>query len=255
MLSILIPAFNAEKYIGAAIDSAAAQTVDGGTEILVCDDGSTDATAAIVREKMNHIRGLKVFRLGVNQGVSAARNRLIGEVDMQAGFVTFLDADDVLVDQAYQPGLKILRDAPDVQMTFGRMRVVPTHDLDDGKSLLTQYPLLPGVSLSTGVFRSAVIRRVGLFDLSFSHGEDIDYLLRIKEICADIVTHDDLVLYYRRHTANATSNHTAMKRGFMRALLLHAKRRKADPCLMSGEGMFRLVEPAVLEKVFKLYGT
>ena len=115
MLSIVIPVFNAAKYIGAAIASAVLQRVDGGSEILVCDDGSTDATAAIVRGKMQHIPGLKLFSMGSNQGVCAARNKLLGEIDPLAEFVAFLDGDDVLVDQAYQPALKFLREAADVQ--------------------------------------------------------------------------------------------------------------------------------------------
>ena len=254
MLSILIPAYNAEKYISAAIASAAAQMVDGGMEILVCDDGSTDATAAIVREKIQHIQGLKLFRLESNQGVCAARNALLGQIDPQAGFVAFLDADDVLVDHAYQPGLKILRDAPDVQMTFGKMRIVPTHDLELGGSILAQHPVVPGATLSAGIFRKALIDRVGMFDPSFTQGEDIDYLLRTREICAEIVTHNDPVMYYRRHDANATSNLAAMRSGFLRALMLHAKRRKADPRLMTGAGMFRMVEPDILEKAFNHYG-
>ena len=254
MLSILIPAFNAAKYIGATIASAVLQRVDGGSEILVCDDGSTDATAAIVRGKMQHIPGLKLFSMGSNQGVCAARNKLLGEIDPLAEFVAFLDGDDVLVDQAYQPALKFLREAADVQMTVGKMQVVPTHVLDRGGAQLAEHPVTTGVTLSACVFRKSLIRRVGLFDLSFTQVEDIDYLLRIREICTEIVMHDDPVLYYRRHDANATSNLTAMRSGFMHALLLHAKRRKADPRLMTGGGMFRLVDPEMLEKAFKLYG-
>jgi glycosyltransferase involved in cell wall biosynthesis len=243
VLSILIPAYNAEKYIAAAIDSAAGQQIDGGREILVCDDGSTDRTAQIVRAKMRDIPGLKLFALDHNQGVCAARNRLLAEIDPQTDFVTFLDADDVLVENAYQPGLQIMRDRPEVQMTYGKIYIVPTHLLSQGRPLAENPACQPAVTLSAGVFRKALIDQIGRFDHSLVQGEDMDFLLRISEVCDQIVLHNHPILYYRRHATNVTLNIRAMRSGVMRALMLHANRRKANPALFHGKALFRPLDP------------
>ena len=246
MLSILIPAYNAERYIGAALDSALSQQVDGGTEILVCDDGSTDRTADVVRAKMRNHPQLKLFSLGTNQGICATRNRLLAEVSPQAQFLAFLDADDVLVDDAYQPGLQILQAQPAAQMTYGKVLIVPSHHLSQGRPLAANPAPQPGLTLASGIFRKGLVDRVGVFDLSLKQGEDTDFLLRISEITKQIVLHDEPLFYYRRHRTNTTLNSADMRRGFLRVVMLHANRRKADPALFSGVHLFRPGDPAVM---------
>jgi glycosyltransferase involved in cell wall biosynthesis len=90
MVSILVPCFNAERWIAETLDSALAQTW-ANTEIIVVDDGSTDGSAEIVETYAN--RGVKLIRQ-VNAGVSAARNRAFAESNGE--FIQHLDADDIL---------------------------------------------------------------------------------------------------------------------------------------------------------------
>jgi glycosyltransferase involved in cell wall biosynthesis len=90
LISILIPAFNAERWIGEAIDSAKDQTWPR-REIIVVDDGSSDRTLAIAR---GHEAGwIKVVGQD-HAGSAAARNRALRQA--QGGFIQWLDADDVL---------------------------------------------------------------------------------------------------------------------------------------------------------------
>jgi len=89
LVSVMMPAYNAERYIGQAIESVLAQRYSHW-ELIVVNDGSSDGTAGIVA-------GYKDPRIRVfhqkNQGESAARNRSLDE--MRGQFVAFLDADDV----------------------------------------------------------------------------------------------------------------------------------------------------------------
>lgn len=87
-ISVVIPLYNKEKYIRRAVDSVLGQTCQG-FELIVVNDGSTDRGPAIVRE-YNDPRICLIDQ--ENRGVSAARNRGIGEA--RGEFVTFLDADD-----------------------------------------------------------------------------------------------------------------------------------------------------------------
>ncbi|MCW5771647.1 MAG: glycosyltransferase, partial [Rhodospirillaceae bacterium] len=70
-ISVVIPAYNAERYLGAAIDSILAQTV-GRMEIVVVDDGSTDGTRAVAESFAD--RGVVVKPVPARRGIGAARN-------------------------------------------------------------------------------------------------------------------------------------------------------------------------------------
>jgi len=88
LVSVIVPAYNAERFLGRALRSALEQTY-GRLEIIVVDDGSTDRTAEIAR-------GIPDGRLRYlhqpNQGQGPARNR--GIRDSRGAYITFLDADD-----------------------------------------------------------------------------------------------------------------------------------------------------------------
>jgi glycosyltransferase involved in cell wall biosynthesis len=89
LVSIIIPCWNAESYVGAAIESALSQTYPT-VEVIVIDDGSTDGSMEVIRSFGKHIR----CETGPNRGASAARNR---GLDLSRGkLIQFLDADDVL---------------------------------------------------------------------------------------------------------------------------------------------------------------
>jgi glycosyltransferase involved in cell wall biosynthesis len=90
LVSILIPAYNAEEWIADAIQSAIAQTWDC-KEIIVVDDGSTDQTLAVARKFEEN--GVRVFTQQ-NQGAAAARN--LAFTLSQGDFIQWLDADDLL---------------------------------------------------------------------------------------------------------------------------------------------------------------
>lgn len=89
LVSIIIPCYNAESFIGEAIESALAQTYPN-VEVIVIDDGSTDGSLGVIRTFGDRIR----WESGPNRGGCAARNR---GIELAAGeWVQFLDADDLL---------------------------------------------------------------------------------------------------------------------------------------------------------------
>jgi glycosyltransferase involved in cell wall biosynthesis len=92
-VSIIIPAYNAEQFLGAAIDSALAQSLPAA-QVIVVDDGSTDGTAAVAERYGDAVWCLRQ----ANAGVAAARNRAAREAS--ADWLLFLDADDLLLPRA-----------------------------------------------------------------------------------------------------------------------------------------------------------
>src|SRR5262245_14900968 len=90
LVSVVIPCYNAERFLAETLESAFAQTYPH-TEIIVVDDGSTDGSAKLIKDYGDRVKA----ELGANRGGSAARNR--GTALARGEFIQFLDADDVLV--------------------------------------------------------------------------------------------------------------------------------------------------------------
>lgn len=102
LVSILIPAYNAEQWIAETLESALAQTWPH-KEIIVVDDGSKDRSFEIA--KTFEPRGLKVISQQ-NRGASAARNRALQEA--QGDFIQYLDADDLLAPDKIERQIQLL---------------------------------------------------------------------------------------------------------------------------------------------------
>ena len=92
LISVIIPAFNAERYIGQALESVASQTYQNW-EILVTNDGGTDDTLRIVAEfAQKNSQPVRVLEHEQNSGLSAARNTAMRAA--RGEYIAFLDADD-----------------------------------------------------------------------------------------------------------------------------------------------------------------
>jgi glycosyltransferase involved in cell wall biosynthesis len=102
LVSILIPAFDSERWIAQTLESALAQTW-ARTEVIVVDDGSTDQTLAIAKRFAS--RRVKVVRQG-NQGASGARNTAFSFA--QGDYIQWLDADDLLAPDKVQKQVEAL---------------------------------------------------------------------------------------------------------------------------------------------------
>jgi glycosyltransferase involved in cell wall biosynthesis len=92
LVSIVIPCWNGEQFIGEAIESALSQTYPD-VEVIVIDDGSTDASLKVIKSFGNRVR----WESGPNRGACGARNR--GLQLARGGFIQFLDSDDLLKPQ------------------------------------------------------------------------------------------------------------------------------------------------------------
>lgn len=92
LVSIIMPAYNAEKYIEEAIESVLNQTYSNW-ELLICDDCSNDRTREIIKECKDNDKRIKLFELKENSGAAKARNTSIEQAE--GTYIAFLDSDDV----------------------------------------------------------------------------------------------------------------------------------------------------------------
>jgi glycosyltransferase involved in cell wall biosynthesis len=112
LVSILIPCYNAEPWIAAAIESALAQTwLD--KEIIVVDDGSTDHSLDVIKRFNGRIR----WETGPNCGGNAARNRLLQFA--RGEWVQYLDADDYLLPEKIAQQMQFVSAHADLDIVFG----------------------------------------------------------------------------------------------------------------------------------------
>ncbi len=111
-VSVIIPAYNAEKTILATINSVLNQTYED-FELIVVDDGSTDKTVELVKTISDP--RMKVFSYP-NGGTSVARNRGIEQAS--GDYLSFIDHDDMWVDDKLESQLAIFREQPDIGAVY-----------------------------------------------------------------------------------------------------------------------------------------
>lgn len=192
LVSVIIPAFNAETYIIEAIKSVLAQDYSP-LEILLVDDGSTDGTVELVRERFPQVRIISQ----PNAGVAVARNT--GLAAATGDFVCLLDADDGWFPGKLQAQVAYLQAHPEAGAVyhawrvwmpesdgqFRRLQVSPPQDataIDTEKSGWIYPRLLMDciVHTSTIMIRREWVEKVGFFRAELINGEDYDYWLRLS---------------------------------------------------------------------------
>ena len=115
MVSIIMPAYNAEKTIRESIESVISQTVKDW-ELIVIDDGSSDDTADIIAEFSNSDSRIRFLKNENNRGVSYTRNRAI---ELAKGeWIAFLDCDDLWGREKLEKQLSLLNKHPDMVICY-----------------------------------------------------------------------------------------------------------------------------------------
>jgi hypothetical protein len=115
-ISVIIPCFNAEPYLAAAIRSVQAQDWRD-LEIVVVDDGSSDRSAELVRDTFPEVTLIRQ----ANQGVAAARNT--GIRSSRGDWIAFLDADDIWLPGKLQAQMDLLNGMPGCRMSYTAWQV------------------------------------------------------------------------------------------------------------------------------------
>jgi glycosyltransferase involved in cell wall biosynthesis len=195
LVSIVIPAYNAEKDIAQAIRCAISQTYPQ-IEIIVVDDGSQDGTVQKAREVLNSsCKGRwSVLELGVNRGASAARNAAVKQA--KGEWIQFLDSDDAIAADKIEAQMNHARAAgPDVSAIYSSWRhvyreegnFVPAGPVNtpryEGKHPLMFCMYYAPLHHGACLIRRSALERVQGFNETMRSYEDADLLVRLaKEI-------------------------------------------------------------------------
>jgi len=111
-VSVVIPMYRAERYIGAAIESLLSQTV-GDWEAVIVDDGSPDGSRDITESYSKRDNRIRVLEHPGRSNRGVATSRALGVAEARAEFVALLDADDVFESEKLALQLKSTADHPD----------------------------------------------------------------------------------------------------------------------------------------------
>jgi len=264
-LSVIIPAYNAEPFIAATLKSVQAQTFRN-IEILVVDDGSTDATAEIAGRFVAEDSRFRVLTKP-NGGVGSARNR--GLAEARGGFVAFLDADDLWHPEKLKAQFDALNRTGDVAAfslhvsidRTGRFLGASTRWPFEIFPLPVHMVLRPVGNGSSLMVRRDVALSVGGFDEDFvKRGlggcEDLDFELRVAA-CHPIRCVPHFHIGYRVYDGNMSSNKERMARALTAVVELHLDRHPqlSDYCrrmarLKSFEYAVWMMRDAPLENAF-----
>ena len=116
-VTVILPAYNAEKYIREAVDSIRSQTYDD-YEVVAVDDGSTDSTGEILDELAADFSKMTVIHQE-NRGLAAARNAALAS--MKGQYVALLDSDDIWLPDKLKRCMDFLKSNPDISIVYTPM--------------------------------------------------------------------------------------------------------------------------------------
>jgi glycosyltransferase involved in cell wall biosynthesis len=233
-LTVILPVYNAQRYITAALESVLNQTF-GDFELLIINDGSTDGTLAILEDYARRDGRITLisrpntgYVIALNEGIAMAR----GE------FIARMDADDISLPKRFEKQLAYLRANPNCvlvgsavdQMDAAGMVIGPMadvcfgHDAIDAALLRRGWPVVhPAVMM-----RTAAVRRVGGYRPDYCPNEDHDLFLKLAEI-GHLENLPDLLLQYRKHDQSQSFQKMETTIIIMSRIIIDACRRRGIP--------------------------
>ena len=225
LVSVIIPTYNGACFLAQTIESVLAQTYPS-LEVLVVDDGSTDATWAITAGYGPRVRYVRQ----ANAGTAAARNRGVAEARGQ--YIALLDHDDLWLPHKLERQLPVFADDPAIGVVFAGIEFFRTRTgevtaqyfpgLELGPHDLLAHRVLP---IQTVVFRRSALDAVGPFDVGLRGTDDWDLGIRLSTQFRMVGVPETLARV-RLHPDQQGGNSLSMYR---QALLVLEKHRTLHP--------------------------
>lgn len=222
LVTIVMPAYNAQKYIEEAIRSVLMQTYEHW-ELIVIDDGSTDNTRPLIEVFKNQ----RIHLISQeNVGVSVARNR--GLVVAKGKYITFLDADDVLPKESLEVRVSFLEENKKIDIVDGQILVKDKEMNETLRKYIPYYSgrLLPKLlALDSQVFFNVcyMFKAEKLNNLYFkpgmTHAEDLLFYMQLasrEDAVYGFIS--ETVYQYRSGHASGMSNLFGLENGYMKLL-------------------------------------
>jgi glycosyltransferase involved in cell wall biosynthesis len=211
MHTVIMPAYNAARYIGPAIESVLSQTVRD-LELLIIDDGSQDATLKIARGYAEYDKRIRVVAQQ-NAGIAHTLNRALEMVNSE--WVFLMHADDLMVSTRLERQSAFIAEHPDLAVASSLVMYINGDDgvIGHGRSPFTdpntvaeaaRLGQLIAFSHPACALRRKAILDVGGYRQAFWPAEDCDLWSRLAEAGHRLLVQDECLLKYRIHGSAAS---------------------------------------------------
>ena len=211
-VSVIMPAYNSERYISEAVESVCNQSYTNW-ELVIVDDGSADRTPEIIDKYAEIDSRIKVFHIK-NSGVSAARNFALDYICGE--YVTFIDSDDVYHADRLKIMLRVFEQHPECDAVFAQFKEFKDR-LEEKDTVYGQAEIIDSDILKTVIsdtrkhfvcnimLKSEIAVKEKFAPLSFA--EDFCYFRDCARSFKQIAVLEDTLYYYRRNSGNAMTDH------------------------------------------------
>ena len=223
LITVVIGAYDAERYLGEAIESVLAQTYRN-LELIVVDDGSTDRTGEIAASYGDPVRCIRQE----NGGMAASRNRAIPEA--RGDYLAFLDADDRFPPEKLEQQLAAFEADAELDVVYGHVTEFLSPDLDEDARALLRAPEhdVPWPTPNLMLVKRESFLRVGLFSTDLKVGIGVDWHARANELGLRSATPPILALERRLHAENNGIRQREAKPQYLHVLKAALDRRRAE---------------------------
>lgn len=199
-VSVIVPAYNGERYLGAALESALRQDYRP-LEVIVVDDGSTDGTARVARDYP-----VVRYLYQANRGAAAARNR--GIAASHGEYLAFHDSDDLWEPRKVRLQVAALEQHPRVGYCLTRMRNFLEPGLPRPSWVAPEDLSRDQFGIGTGTLMAhrKVFDRIGGFDSRYRCGSDKDWFFRAKDAGVGVALLPEVLVHRRIHDGNLSAS-------------------------------------------------
>lgn len=216
LISVIMPVYNAERYVAEAIESILAQTL-GDFEFLITDDGSSDRSLAILQKYAEQDSRIRL-KQSPNQGVSLTRNEMFQQA--RGELIAVMDADDVAMPDRFALQITFLKEHPEV------VCVGTSHSLIDEKGRLLTFLTLPAtddaiqkaalaghgsICHPSAMIRRWALEKIGGYDAAYHSAHDLDVWLKLGEI-GKLANLEAALLHYRIHASSVSGRNPVSQR-------------------------------------------
>lgn len=250
MVSIIMPAYNAEDYIGESIESVLNQTYTDW-ELIIINDGSTDSTLSVAKQYSKLDSRIKVIDK-VNGKQASARNA--GLKNSTGDWIAFLDADDLWTANKLEKQINFAKNYSDIDVIYSGGWIFNLNDLENLTPYITQFGFFDSeemyklefsgnfVPVLSVIAKRSLLLKTGFQDeqVNIAGCEDWDYWLRIAKAGGRFYGMEDNLFYYRRHTTNVSSDLVKMAFASLNVLL-----KNYDPILISENELSHLCKKII----------
>jgi glycosyltransferase involved in cell wall biosynthesis len=229
-VSVVMPVYNAERYLPAAVESILSQTVRD-FEFIIIDDGSTDGSRRLLEECARRDARIRVVSRP-NTGIVGALND--GLALCEGEFIARMDADDISLPERFEHQVSYLRQHRDCVMVGSRVLLIDpegapirpwidelSHEQIDRAHLSRAWPVVH----PTVLIRRWALDAAGHYRKQYETLEDLDLFLRLAEV-GKLANLPEILLHYRQHFASICHTNTPKQNSIRDNILAEAHARR-----------------------------